>query len=354
MIQFQLRGARRLSLCLAAALAVRVQAQTPRLRVAVYPFTQSAVESVLQKEGIGNVNYGQVAADLLVSQLVSQADVINRDQMQRLLEEQGRRYDERFDPSQAPEFGKLMGVDAIVSGSMTSLTAEQSNSSGAGGLANAFGGILGRKLPKTSTDNTTVTVRVQLVADVISTITGKILASYRGDGEVKKQIAGKIQVNDQGKTDTSSSKSGYDPYIREALQIAVTAIGKNFSTVYADAPRASNKPPEPTANPEYVALPGEIGNVFRADGDTLTFFLAPGATIVSGDVLEVQHPEIARNPRTGRTTAIGQPLGQLKVTQVSGETGRGSYHGKSATDQDRLVKSETAAPAPNQRPSPAK
>ena len=185
MFQFQLKSARRLKFFAAATLAIGVQAQTPRLRVAVYPFNQTNVAPIIQREGIGNVNYGQVAADLLVGQLVSQVDVINRDQMQRLLEEQGRRYDERFDPSQAPEFGKLLGVDAIVSGSITSLSLEQHSASGPGGVGRAIGGVL-KRLPDVTAESTTVTARVQLAADVISATTGRILASYHGEGAVKK------------------------------------------------------------------------------------------------------------------------------------------------------------------------
>jgi curli biogenesis system outer membrane secretion channel CsgG len=361
MIQFQLKSARRLKFFAAATLAIGVQAQTPRLRVAVYPFNQANVASIIQREGIGNVNYGQVAADLLVGQLVSQVDVINRDQMQRLLEEQGRRYDERFDPSKAPEFGKLLGVDAIVSGSITTLSLEQHSASGPGGVGRAIGGAL-KRLPDVTAESTTVTAKVQLAADVISATTGRILASYHGEGAVKKQIAGKIQIDNQGPTGNSTSKIGYDPYLRQALQDAVSKIGSQFSSVYASVPRAPNvapvgattNPPEPKAERDYVALPDEVGNVFKVDGDTMTFFVAPGAKIASGDILEVQHPEIARNPRTGKPAAIGQALGHLKVSQVSGDTGRGNYEGKPATDQDRLVKPQAVAPGPDQKPMSVK
>jgi hypothetical protein len=277
--------------------------------------------------------------------------------MNRLLAEQGSRYDERFDASKAPEFGKLLGVDAIVTGNITSLSAQQQTSAGPGGLANAVGGVIpgfGKKQPKMNTDNTTVDVKVEITAEMISTVTGQILASHRADGEAKKQVSGKIQVNNQGTNDTSASKSGFDPYVREALLGAVKQVGLQFAATYVSAPRApkttvlaSSNPavngPQATTESEYLALADEVGNVGKVDGQTITFFAAPGAKIAAGDVLTVQHPEIVKNPRTGKPAVIGEDLGTLTVTSVSGETGRGTYQGKPVTNLDRLVKGQTAA-----------
>ena len=356
MIEARLKGVLRLAACYALLIA-GVQGQTARLRVAVYPFDQSTVQTSIQKEVGGNVNYGQVASQLLIGELASQVDVIDRDQMSRLLAEQGRRYDEHFDPSQAPEFGKLLGVDAIITGSITAVHADQQVSTGVGGLANAAGQMIKIKRPKLDTSSTTVKVQIEVAAEMISTVTGKILTAGRGEGALKKQISGKLQINNQGTSDTSGSKSGYDPYVREALLLAVKDVGGKFADAYTAAPRASGSsavsatptsvPPKPTEpkEPEYVALPDEVGNVFRTDGETMTFFVAPGAKIVVGDVLEVQHAEVTKHPRTGKLIAVGQTLGSLKVSEVSADSGKGKYQGKPATDQDRLVKSATASKA---------
>jgi len=330
-----------------AAVLVCAHAQTPRLRVAIYPFDQSLVQNNIQKEVGGNVNYGQIASELLVSQLASQVDVINRDQIQHLLEEQKRKYDERFDPSQAPEYGKLLGVDAIVTGSLTSLSADQHASKGVGGLFNAAGGVFGKKAPNVNTDNTTIDVKVQLTAEMISTVSGKTLASYKADGAANKQLSGKLQINNHGSDDSSASKSGLDPYVREALQQAISKVGSDFAAAYATAPRLSKTEnlagtTKPKSENEYTALPDEVGNVFKVDGGKIIFLTAPGVKIMKGDVLEVKHPESGKNPRTGATVVIGQTLGTLKVTEVSTDNATGEYQGKTATDQDRIVKTQAA------------
>jgi curli biogenesis system outer membrane secretion channel CsgG len=334
--------------------------------VAIYPFGQAAVEANIEKETGMKVNYGEIAAQLLVGELTSQVDVINRDQMERILAEQGRKYDERFDPSKAPEFGKLLGVDAIVTGNIIALSAEQKNGSGVGGTASAIGGMFRKAMPKVNTDSTNIEVKLQITASMISTVTGSVIGSHTGDGTANKQTAGKVQINDKGSNDTSASKSGYDPYIREALQTAVKQLGSQFAPAYASAPRgalaksaeatprapAPTEPkPEPKVDSDYQALADEVGNVVKADGNVVTFLIAPGAKIAKGDLLEVQEVEMAKNPRSGKIVAIGSMLGTLKVTEISGEAGKGAYQGKPTSDKDRLVKKQANAAAPARPPA---
>jgi curli biogenesis system outer membrane secretion channel CsgG len=322
------------------AFPAHIQAQG-RIKVAIYPFDQSTVQANIQKEIGGNINYGQVASDSLVAELTQQADVVNRDQMKRILEEQGRRYDENFDRSQTNEVGKLLGVDAIITGSITSLSAEQQT----GGGVSKIIGTFHKSAPKMDDNSTTVKVQVEVFVEAISTVTGKTVASAKGVGVIKKTTASKLTVNNQTSGNNTGSKSGFDPYVRDALAAAVkNAAGQlsamNSVPAAASSTAAAPAPAKPaeSAAPEYVALPDEVGNVAKVTGDSLVFFLAPGAHVAVGDVLEVQSAEITKNPRTGKQTAIGDTLGTLQVQNVSGDQARGKYTGKAATDKDRVVK----------------
>ena len=327
-----------LAACMAAFPAY-AQAQA-RIKVAIYPFDQSTVQVNIQKEVGSNVNYGQVASDLLVAELTQQADVVNRDQMKKILEEQGRRYDENFDRSQTGEVGKLLGVDAIITGSITSLSAEQQTG---GGLSKMIG-ALHKSNNKMDDSSTTVKVQVEIVAEAISTVTGKTVASGKGVGVIKKTTASKLTINNQTSGNNTGSKSGFDPYVRDALASAIKNVAGQLSAMNSvpaapssAAAAAPAKPAEPAA-PEYIALPDEVGNVAKLEGDTLIFLLAPGVHVAVGDVLEVQSAEITKNPRTGKQTAIGDTLGTLQVQTVSADQARGKYTGKAATDKDRVVK----------------
>jgi hypothetical protein len=322
------------ALLVSASLAVPGHAQARRLRVAVYPFNQSNVEFNIQKEVGSKINYGEVAAEMLGTELAATFDVINRNQMARLLEEQGRKYDERFDPSAAPEFGRLLGVD------------DKQATEGIGGKITSGLGILGNKT-KVDTAKTNVEAHVELTSQIISTVTGQTLTGSQSKGAFAKQVQGNLQVgtDSTGKGSSSSSNSGSDPFIRAALQQAVHDVAERFAVGGASAPRLNTTPQTPSvtkaaapAQEQYVSLPDELGNVRRLDGTTLSFFVAPGVKLTVGDVLAVQHPESSLNPRTGKPVLVGETIGSLKLTTVKGETAEGTYEGKPVTDKDRVVK----------------
>ena len=345
-------GARRLvtALFVYAVLVLPTLAQGHRLRVAVYPFNQANVESNIEKEIGAKVNYGQIAADMLATELASRLDVINRDQMARVLEEQGRKYDERFDPSTAPEFGKLFGVDAIVTGSLTALNVERKDSQGVGEKINSVTNIFNRgDKNQVNTKTSTIEARVELTAQVISTVTGQTLTASSAKGQDKKQVQGSLQVGSANNSPSSStlSNSGYDPYIRAALQEAVHQVADNFMAGSSVAPWPDTDQQTPTtstsstpSHADYTALPDELGNVWRLEAASLSFFVAPGAKLAVGDVLEVQHPDLVMNPRTGRQVAVGQTLGTVKLTRVTPDVAEGAYQGKPVTDKDRVVKKQ--------------
>jgi curli biogenesis system outer membrane secretion channel CsgG len=326
--------------------------QSRRLKIAIYPFDQSNVEFNIQKELGGKVNYGDVAADMLVAELGAGFEIINRNQMARILEEQGRKYDERFDPTQAAEFGKLFGADAIVVGSVNDLHVEKQTAAGVGGLAQTVGGIFGgrgRRVPDVNTTTTTVNARVELTAELISTVTGKTVG-VKALGSERKVLAGNLDVNRPAGTNanTAVSNSGYDPYIRNALRQAVQDVAGQLTSRTGDVPKyesTGNPPAAPGAKPaevkaadNYTALPNEVGNVWKSEGKVLSFFVSPGVKISAGDVLEVQRSELVKHPRTGKMIATGEKIGSVTVTKATAEIGEGTYEGRAVTDKDRVVK----------------
>jgi curli biogenesis system outer membrane secretion channel CsgG len=334
------------ALLVCAGLITPGHAQARRLRVAVYPFNQSSVQINIQKEVGSNINYGEVVADMLATELATTFDVINRDQIAKLLEEQGRKYDERFDQSAAPEFGKLLGVDAIVTGSLTAFNVEQKTDEGIGGKINSGLGALGKK-PMANTSKTTLEANVELNAQIISTVTGKTLVAAPAKGHDHKEVEGSMQVvatQSKSPTTSTTTRSGYDPYIRTALHQAVQQVTERFASTTSSAPRLDVAQPAGTAArpsapaTEYVPLPDELGNVRKLDGRVLSFFLAPGVKLAVGDVLAVQHAESTVNPRTGKEVLVGETIGMVTLTVVQGETAQGTYEGKPVTDKDRVVK----------------
>jgi curli biogenesis system outer membrane secretion channel CsgG len=321
------------------------------LRVAVYPFDQTNVSFNIKAETRATVNYGAVAAELLGSALQAHVQIINRDQIQRILEEQGRRYDERFDPAHAAEFGRLLGADAILTGSIVALDVQKSTSSGIGGITDAIGGIIGRKakIPKIDTKTDSISARVQLMAKLINTATGATMIS-QGSGFAEDETLANIKVNGRGTSDVNASRTGSDPYIRAALQQAVDSISQELAGKIAATPQTHTtvSPPgaELAATPRvasqeqrnaHVPLANEVGVVWKADGAALIFFISPGVNVRPSEMYEVQRPEMATHPITGKVVAMGQKIGSVEVTTQSGEYGRGTYRGEPVKPDDRVV-----------------
>lgn len=120
-------------LCLAASLgtAGRAQARSP------YESLARELTSIARHAGYarlavlplnpasgGRGEAGKAIAERLISQLVSQTDVqvVERSLLDQVIREQKLGYQGVLDPSQAKQVGRVLGVDALVSGSFLTLS----------------------------------------------------------------------------------------------------------------------------------------------------------------------------------------------------------------------------------------
>src|SRR3954452_5374822 len=90
-------------------------------RVAVMNFEYGTVQSSVQAIFGGNQDIGKGIADLLVDKLVNDGtySVIERKVLDKIIAEQNMSNSDRFDSNSAAKIGKLLGVDAIIVGSIT-------------------------------------------------------------------------------------------------------------------------------------------------------------------------------------------------------------------------------------------
>src|SRR5690349_11791226 len=132
-------------LILIAALLGSVAAAQDKKRVAVMNFDYATVStSVAQIFGNSNTDVGKGIADMLVDRLVNDGtySVIERKALDKLVAEQNFSNSDRADPSSAAKIGKILGVDAIIIGSITQFGRDDKKT-GVG--AGAFGGF-GRRV----------------------------------------------------------------------------------------------------------------------------------------------------------------------------------------------------------------
>jgi curli biogenesis system outer membrane secretion channel CsgG len=168
---------------LAASSVVCLDAQTPRkTRIAVLDFDYATVSSGVAAIFGTNVDIGKGVTDLLVTYLVKDANysVIERKALDAILAEQNFSNSARADSTSAAKIGKLLGVDAIIVGSITQF-GNDTKSTGIGGGGGGFGGFglggVGRK---------STSAIVGLTARIVNIDTAEILAVAEGMGESKR------------------------------------------------------------------------------------------------------------------------------------------------------------------------
>ena len=112
-------------------------APTRSPRIAVLDFDYGTVQRSTNGMFGSNVDVGKGITDLLVTGLVKDGtySIIERKALDKIMTEQNFSNSQRADPNSAAKIGKLLGVDAIVEGSITQFGNEtkKTNLGGGGG-----------------------------------------------------------------------------------------------------------------------------------------------------------------------------------------------------------------------------
>jgi curli biogenesis system outer membrane secretion channel CsgG len=155
---------------------------TRKPRVAIVDFDYATVQSGIAAIFGTNIDVGKGVADLLLTYLVKDGNysVIERSHLDKILAEQNFSNSDRADPTSAARIGKLLGVDAIIVGSITQF-GNDTKSTGIGAIGGAMGrvglGGIGQKQSKAI---------VGLTARIVSVDTAEVLAVAEGLGESKR------------------------------------------------------------------------------------------------------------------------------------------------------------------------
>src|SRR5579884_1369055 len=164
-----------------AVFSLSALAQAPQKRVAVLNFDYATVQSSVASIFGTNQDIGKGIADMLVDRLVSDHiyTVIERKAMDKLLAEQNFSNSDRADANTAVRLGKLLGVDAIVIGSITQFGRDdKSTNIGGGGI----GGSIAHRYGLGGVGHRESKAVVDISARLVSVETGQILATATGHG----------------------------------------------------------------------------------------------------------------------------------------------------------------------------
>jgi len=345
--------------CLAALAAPALDAQnapapapaptpTARKRVAVLDFDYGTVHSYVTEAFGSDVDIGKGIVNMLVTELVRNGtySVIERTQVDRVLNEQNFQQDGRADASTAAKLGRLLGVDAIIIGSVTQFGRDDKKL-GVGGGKFSLGGIglggLGKKSSKAT---------VAIDARIVQIGTGEILGVAQGTGESKRSgltLAAALPAGQGvagGVFDMSSSNFA-GTILGEATRSAVTNLVTELAA-------AAPKIPETV-----VAIAALVADV---SGIELIINVGTAGGVRVGTEYPVARPgrEI-KDPATGNVLRRATtPVGKMKITSADEASATGTLTGDAAHVGDCVGTCPLApAPAPpaprkqGQAPAPA-
>ena len=293
------------------------QAQQKK-RVAVMNFDYATVQNYVSSLFGTNQDVGKGIADILVDKLVSDGaySVIERKELDKILNEQNFSNSDRADPASAAKIGRVLGVDAIVIGSITQFGRDDKKSEiGGGAVKNPLGrfGIGGVERSK-------ATAVVQITARMIDTSTAEILASVQGKGEESR-----------GGTGILGSGGSYGGMAAGALDMR----SKNFSETVLGA--AVNKAVVEVAHgldqkagalpTREVTIDGLVADA-AADG-TLIINVGTRAGVKVGDKLAIKRTgRTITDPATGKVIRrIEENVGTVTITEADAQSAVGKFSG---------------------------
>lgn len=290
-------------------------------RVAVMNFDYATVQTSVSSLFGSNQDVGKGIADILVDRLVSDGaySVIERKELDKILNEQNFSNSDRADAGSAAKIGRVLGVDAIIIGSITQFGRDDKSTGVGGGAVSGWTGRFGIGGVKKS-ESTAV---VQITARMIDTNTAEILASCTAKGESSRKGTSLLGAGGGG---WSAGGAGLD---MKSSNFGATIIGEATTKSVDDlgAQLDAKAQALPTVT---VQVSGMVADA-EPDG-TVIVNVGSRSGVKVGDTLKISHKvKEVRDPATGKVlTSIENPVGTVTITQVDENSATGKFSGTGA------------------------
>jgi curli biogenesis system outer membrane secretion channel CsgG len=297
--------------------AAPATAPVVKKRVAIMNFDYGTVMTSVQQIFGSNQDVGKGISDLLVMKLVNDGKytIIERSALDKVLAEQNFSNSDRADPASAAKIGKILGIDAMIIGSITQFGRDdKSTTVGGGGYGLGRFGLGGVK----SSNSKAV---VAVTARVIDTSSAEILAACEGVGESTRSGTSLVgggggwSGGGGGGLDMSSSNFGAT-ILGEAVHKAVDDLGTQLDD-------------KATGLPQHKAT--YSGVVADVSGNQLIINIGSSSGIKVGDVVEISRPvRTVKDPTTGKVLkVITNKIGDATVTEVDADSSTVTLNGAS-------------------------
>jgi curli biogenesis system outer membrane secretion channel CsgG len=280
------------------------QAPKRRPRIAVLDFDYATVQTASSALFGTNVDVGKGITDLLVTDLVKDGtySIIERKAMDKIMTEQNFSNSNRADPTSAAKIGKLLGVDAIIVGSITQFGNETKHTNIGGGGGNWGGFGVGGVGHSKSNANVGITARI------VNIDTGEIMGVAEGAGTSSRSstslLGGGGNWHGWGGGNADFGSSDFQQtIIGEAVKIATDKLTLEL---VADAPKVTTRT---------VTVDGLVAAV---DGGQIVLNVGKRAGVNVGDQLEVVRvTREIKDPATGAVIRrLTTSVGIIKATDV--------------------------------------
>ena len=302
----------------APAPATPQQPQGPKKRVAVMNFDYGTVKTVVASIFGTDQDVGKGITDLMVQKLVQDGkySVIERAALDKILAEQNFSNSDRADTSSAAKIGKILGVDAIILGSITKFGRDDKKVGGVGGGRGGWTSVVAGVGKKDSKAEVGITARL------VNTSTGEILAAVTGNGESSRGGlflgggGGSYGGAGGGAFDMSSSNFA-QTILGEAVLKAVTDTASQLDAA------AANLPAAPIVKVSYAGLVADVS------GATIIINVGAKAGVKVGDTIIVSRAvRTIKDPTTQKVLkTVTNKLGEAVVTEVDADSATATYTG---------------------------
>jgi len=298
----------------------------PKRLVTIMNFDYGTVQTYVQQIFGSNQDIGKGISDMLVDKLLKDGKyrLVERSALDKILAEQNFSNSDRADSNTAAKIGKVLGVDAIIIGSITQFGRDDQHTNvGGGGYGLGRFGLGGVGTSKAK-------AVVAVTARVINVSTGEILASVQGMGESTRSstsllgAGGGWSGGGGGSLDMGSSNFA-NTILGEATHKAVDDVGAKLDD-------EADKIPART-----VVISGVVAD---ATGNTLILNVGKKAGVKVGDKLTVtRQVRVVKDPTTGKVIkSVEDKVGDATVTEVDDDSATATFSGAGPAKVGDVVK----------------
>ncbi|MGE5570088.1 MAG: CsgG/HfaB family protein [Rhodospirillales bacterium] len=320
---------RRLIIPFILTMVLALNAAAQKKRVAVLDFEYATVRSSVQAIFGTDADIGKGISELVVEKLVNggQYTVVERNALDKILAEQNFSNSDRADANTAAKIGRILGVDAIILGSITQFGRDDKSTGVAGGAVDRIGGRFGLGGVRRNESKAVVGINARM----INTDTAEILATARGVGESKRSGtallgAGGGSVAAGGAVDMRSANFA-NTIIGEAVNAAVGQLCTQLDQSAARLPTRA------------VKIEGLVAD---ATGGVLVLNIGSRAGVKVGDRFSVRRKvREVRDPASGKILrSIEDTLGEVVITEVDEGSSVGNYTGSTPAKVGDVVRNQ--------------